>query len=147
MFRVSKLTDYGFLILNKLAETPDLAKNSNQIADEVGLKHPTTAKLLKIFNAKKIVNSQRGCNGGYTLAKPATQITLFEVITTIEGEIGLTDCTFADNSELCSLDKTCNLKGSWGVVNNFILSIMKQLTLYDLGTNISEKLIKLKEQI
>lgn len=147
MFRVSKLTDYGFLILNKLGEAPELAKNSSQIAEELGLKQPTTAKLLKILNAKKIVSSQRGCNGGYTLAKPISEITLYDVITTIEGDIGLTDCTFANKGELCVVNKTCALKHSWVTINDFILGVMKKLTLEDMSGNISDKLNKLNEQM
>ncbi|MBT4963748.1 MAG: hypothetical protein HOI53_06965 [Francisellaceae bacterium] len=161
MLKISKLTDYSFLILSVLAKTPRNAKNSTQISEELGLQHPTTAKLLKLLSANNIISSARGCNGGYLLSKTSDEISAYDVINSIEGAIALTECaqpednfdalkdpcnlkTSCNAKRSCNLIESCRLKDSWILVNTYFVNVMKQITLSDLMGNVSEKLNILK---
>ena len=149
MFKVSKLTDYGVLVLSKLALDPNVAKNSTQLAVETGLGQPTAAKLLKMLSTTKIVASQRGCNGGYKLAKDANDINLHEIISSIEGNISVTECALVKAHEMtcCNVANACTLRSSWNSLNTYFHKITEHITLRDLMDGISEKLknLNLKE--
>jgi len=50
MFRISKLTDYGTVILACLAATPDRRLTATEVAERTRLGLPTVSKLLKSFH-------------------------------------------------------------------------------------------------
>jgi len=80
MLRVSRLTDYATVVMTCIAAHPDNVLNTVQIADETRLELPTVSKLLKALGHAALVESFRGVNGGYRLARPATDISLAEIV-------------------------------------------------------------------
>ena len=80
MLRISKLTDYGTLILAHMAGLPDRVHSATGLAETLGLGLPTVSKVLKTLGRHALVTSQRGAHGGYVLSRPATQISVANVI-------------------------------------------------------------------
>jgi Rrf2 family protein len=90
MLRFSKMTDYGIELLGKLSERScDASANTQDIAECAGLSKTTAAKILKQLSDFGLLVSQRGVRGGYRLARPATEITVHEVVLAIEGPIAM----------------------------------------------------------
>lgn len=145
MFRVSKLTDYGFLILSQLTRTQGAAQTSKSLASSLGLQQPTTAKILKMLNGRNLVESVRGCNGGYVISRPANMISILEVIDCIEGPLGITKCTATDAENCCNITRNCSLKPKWQNINNFFVDILSKITLNDLMHDISSKINEFKK--
>ncbi|HEX7914523.1 Rrf2 family transcriptional regulator, partial [Rudaea sp.] len=69
MLRVSKLTDYATVVMTVLAESPDEVFSAQALAERVHLELPTVSKLLKQLAQAELVESFRGVNGGYRLAR------------------------------------------------------------------------------
>ena len=85
MLRVTKLTDYASLVLTVLASAPERVHSAAELAERAHLEVPTVSKLLKSLAQAGLVEGFRGSNGGYRLARPATAISLGEVLSAIDG--------------------------------------------------------------
>src|SRR5438128_10982823 len=80
--KISAHEEYGLRCLVQLAraEADGESLTLNQIADREGLSTANAGQLMWILVKAGLVQSQRGANGGYTLARPASNIRLNEVI-------------------------------------------------------------------
>ena len=80
--KISAHEEYGLRCLVQLAraEAEGELLTLAQIAEREGLSVANAGKLLWILNKAGLVQSQRGASGGYTLARPAAEIRLNEVI-------------------------------------------------------------------
>ena len=74
MLRISKLADYGTVVMVYLAKRPEQLCNARDIALQTHLTVPTVSKLLKRLTAARLLISARGVAGGYRLQRPATEI-------------------------------------------------------------------------
>ena len=94
MIRLSRITDYGIVLMVRLAQNPDdEARNARNLAAEADLPIPVVSKVLKTLTREGLLSSQRGSKGGYTLARNAEDISVPEMITALEGPISLTECS------------------------------------------------------
>ncbi|MDQ3261032.1 MAG: SUF system Fe-S cluster assembly regulator, partial [Pseudomonadota bacterium] len=107
MLRMSKLADYGTVLMTYLARNPNGIHAANEIADEVSVALPTTSKLLKMLARAGLVTSTRGTHGGYFLARPASEISIADVIAALDGPIGLTEC--ASLPGVCEQESGCTV--------------------------------------
>ncbi len=80
--KISAHEEYGLRCLVQLAraEMDGESLTLNQIAEREGLSVANAGKLMWVLNKARLVQSQRGTKGGYTLARPANDIRLNEVI-------------------------------------------------------------------
>ena len=82
VFRISRLTDYGIVIMAHLADCEDDAThNARELASETRLPSPVVSKILKLLTRAGLLHSQRGSKGGYNLARAAAAISGVAVIT------------------------------------------------------------------
>ncbi|MHC1480597.1 SUF system Fe-S cluster assembly regulator [Frateuria aurantia] len=130
MLKVSRLTDYATLVMTCMAERPHEVLRAVQLADIVHLELPTVSKLLKVLSQAGLVESFRGVNGGYRLARPAGQISLAEIVVAMEGPIGVTDCSLADRH--CELESNCGVRGSWRRVSDALDGALRSIHLSDM---------------
>jgi len=127
MLRISKLTDYGSVILAYMASHPDQTLSAASLSQAVYLPLATVSKLLKLFKRNGLVKSSRGKDGGYMLSRPAEEISLAQIISVIEGPIALTECSVKKN--LCQVESHCAIRPSWQRVNRAIYNSLSQVTL------------------
>ncbi|HEY9132982.1 MAG TPA: SUF system Fe-S cluster assembly regulator [Dyella sp.] len=130
MLRVSRLTDYATVVMTCMASHPDDVLSTAQIADETHLELPTVSKLLKALGHAALVESFRGVNGGYRLARPASEISLAQIVEAMEGPIGMTECSAADGQ--CERASQCSVRGSWQQVNQVVERTLKAMSLADM---------------
>jgi len=131
MLRISKLTDYGTVILATLAAAPERRHTASEVAERTHLGVPTVSKLLKSFHRAGIVTSERGTRGGYQLAKPAGRITAAAIIDAIDGPVAITECS--GNHSACDLETTCRTGGAWQRINGAIRRSLDEITLAQLS--------------
>ncbi|HEX7373824.1 MAG TPA: SUF system Fe-S cluster assembly regulator [Steroidobacteraceae bacterium] len=131
MLRISKLTDYGTVILATLAAAPERRHTASEVAERTRLGVPTVSKLLKSFHRAGILTSERGTHGGYQLAKPAARITASAIIDAIEGPVAITECS--GNHSACDLETTCRTGGAWQRINGAIRRSLDEITLAQLS--------------
>ncbi|MGD0103224.1 MAG: SUF system Fe-S cluster assembly regulator [Rhodopila sp.] len=130
MLRLSKLTDYGVVVLVRLSRM-DGVQTSPGIAAATGIPEPTVAKVLKALAAGDLVSSQRGAKGGYRLNRELSAIPIAHVIAAIDGPIALTACV--DGSSVgCDSQGLCPMRGRWDPVNDAIQKALSGITLADM---------------
>jgi FeS assembly SUF system regulator len=131
MLRISKLTDYGTVILATLATQPDARLTATDVADRTHIGLPTVSKLLKSLQRGGLVTSTRGSQGGYHLARPADRITAAHILDALEGRFALTECS-GDHSA-CGIESTCRVGNAWQRVNQAIRRSLDDISLLQLA--------------
>jgi FeS assembly SUF system regulator len=130
MLRMSKLTDYGTMVLAELATNGRSLSTASQVADATHLAQPTVSKLLKSLAHSGLVVSTRGVQGGYALARPANDISAAEILDALEGPVALTDCSSSGGS--CELESFCRVGTAWQRINHSIRKALEGISLADL---------------
>lgn len=130
MLRISRLTDYGTVVLAHLASGETAQVSAADVASATGLALPTVSKLLKELAKAEIVISTRGPHGGYRLAREARQISAADVIDALEGPVSITECSASDSH--CNLEAVCHVGGAWQRINVAIRRALAEVSLADL---------------
>ena len=118
MFRMTKLTDYGIVLLTQFASARGPAPRSPRASSrtETRLPLPTVGKLLKQLSHGGLLASQRGTKGGYALARPPREITVASIIEALEGPVAITECDGPGAS--ASTRASAPTKPNWQVIND-----------------------------
>jgi FeS assembly SUF system regulator len=132
MLRMSRLTDYGTVILTRMAHAQDGLHTAASLAGQTRLGPPTVAKILKALTHAGLVRSQRGAHGGYRLARPPERITAAEIIDALEGPIAITECSAPVHQ--CELESFCNVGSAWQRINTGIRRALDDITLAQLAS-------------
>lgn len=78
------------------------------------------------------VQSRRGAEGGYRLARPADQLTIGEVMRYVDGPIAPVDCVSQSRPRICEFPGGCNFLPFWGRVRQAISDVVDTTTFADL---------------
>jgi len=131
MLRLTKKADYGLIALKHLAELPlGHAQSAKEIAKAYHIPTPLLAKVLQTLARSGVVVSHAGIHGGYSLGRPASQITAFEVIRSIEGPLFIASCTTSHGD--CDLLSSCTVKEPLRKLNDTIQSLLQNMRISDL---------------
>ena len=87
MLRMSKLTDYGTVVMAHIASHPQRIVKAREIALETSIALPTVSKILKALVRCELVDSYQGAHGGYALSRAAEDISIAQIIAALEGGI------------------------------------------------------------
>ncbi len=143
MIRMSKLADYGVVIMATMArerQPLDATVNARDLSEKAHIPLPTVGKILKALCRGGLLVSHRGPRGGYALARLASEITVLDIISILDGPVGLTDCTVAPLGA-CEMEATCPVRSPWHMINRRVLDALRGLTLHEMidSTNILDK--------
>src|ERR1700734_2809108 len=142
MLRLTKKADYGLMALKYLAEQAELAekagaalhlsgpRSAKDIAEAYHIPPQLLAKILQTLARAGLLVSHAGTNGGYALAKPASEISAFEVIRAIDGPLFITSCITIHGA--CDLTSTCTIKEPLRKVNDSIKDLLSGIYIADL---------------
>ncbi len=131
MIRMSKLTDYGIVLLTYFARHPEgSTHNARDLAAVAGLPVPTVGKILKMLAREALLVSRRGAKGGYSLARQPEEISVAEIISALEGPVGLTECSAGDSA--CGQEGWCPTRGNWNQINRVVLEALRGITLSEM---------------
>jgi FeS assembly SUF system regulator len=133
MIRISRLTDYGIVLMTHLAAHADHVHTAPEAASEAHLPLPTVSKLLRLLAKEGLLESHRGMKGGYGLARPPEQISVGEIVAALEGPIAITTCTTSSPGD-CEHERRCPVRGHWNLINLAIREALESVTLTDLAT-------------
>jgi FeS assembly SUF system regulator len=127
MIILSKLADYGVIVATHLALAPERQENAAAVAVATRLPLATVAKLLKALAHAGVVTATRGASGGYRLARPAAAISVAEVVSAIDGDIGLTQCSV--HVDECAHTNYCPTRPHWAAINRAVGAALSAVTL------------------
>ena len=121
------MADYALLVVLKMCNREELI-TLDSLCELTTLTLPTVRKLMRALTHSNLVESVRGPHGGYRLSGKADQISIAQVIESIDGPIALTECVKVNGGD-CELADTCGLKGNWNIVNSLISNALHNVTL------------------
>ena len=142
MFKISRLTDYGVVILGHLLAhgSSGLPTSANDIAKDSGLPRPTVSKLLKLMAKEKIIRAKRGYLGGYELNQDLRELSLLRFIEAFEGPWAFISCV--PGSEMnCRINGKCPQRDGWHMVHKKIAHLLEEISLHDLINSKKSKTI------
>lgn len=130
MFKLSKMADYGLVLLSQMSEEQGLVSTS-QLAEKTKLSEATVAKLMRLLVKAQIVTSIRGAQGGYKLSASPQEVSAQDIITAIDGAKALTACT-EEGAEECVLLRCSPANNRLHKINGAVKSALQGITLKDL---------------
>ncbi len=110
--QITRQADYAVravLYLSRLGGGERAATST--VAEEQRIPPSFLAKIISQLSIAGLLHTSRGARGGVTLARPAREITLLDVIEAIDGPIMLNECV-GDEGD-CSFDDDCPLRAVW----------------------------------
>jgi Rrf2 family protein len=126
MLKLTKKADYALMAMKHLAENADRgARSAKDMADAYGIPPEALAKILQRLAKARLLHSQQGTNGGYTLARAAHTISAFEVIQAIDGPLFITSCVTVRGE--CGQSNRCNIREPLRKVNESIEAVLKRI--------------------
>jgi Rrf2 family protein len=149
MFRLSKTTDYGIVLMAQLASHADgfspgkaaaskeirpaevpTPLNARELAQSSDLPLPMVSKILKALAREGLLLSQRGSKGGYSLARAPEDLPVAEMVRVLEGPVALTDCAIGPS--LCEHETMCAVREPWQKISRVVERALENVTLADL---------------
>ena len=133
--RLSKRGEYGLRAMINLAEAQKNSPTSMVQIKEISAHEQIPDKFLEqIWLALKnagLVQSKMGVGGGYYLARPSKEISLGEIVRTLDGPLAPIRCVSQMAYEPCGCpdEETCGLRMVMGDVRNAIANILDNTTL------------------
>ena len=132
MIRLTRLADYGIVLLTYVASKPEGAvHNVPDLAAEANLPLPTVSKVLKVLAKGGLLVSHRGVKGGFHLARGPEDINLDEIVTVLDGPIAITECSSVVGNR-CSHTSRCPARRNLQLINYAVLTALQNITLADM---------------
>ena len=131
MIRLSRLADYGVVLMTHIAQSDTRLHTAHAVAQATRIPEPTVGKILKTLSRVGLLDSQRGAGGGYSLAREPAAIRVTEIITAVDGPIALTSC-LDSTATACTLETFCPTRTNWHKINDAIRRALDEISLADM---------------
>ena len=127
MFKLSRAGEYALRGLIYIAgQKGGDTVGINCIARKQNIPEAFLVKVFGKLTTCGIIRSKRGKRGGFVLCRPPEDISLYDVLTAVEGDIQFNDCVFCENS------KTCKISRVWTAARDGMLGVLKKKNVRDL---------------
>ena len=147
MVSLNKITDYCILLMAQMAgdEPEGQLLASNDLALATHIPSPTVSKVLQALLAAGLLESIRGARGGYRLSRPAKDISVRQIINSLEGHIALTECK-VDGCE-CEQMPYCSTHNNWKRINQAVRDVLENISLEDMTSSDFMPIFSLKNTL
>jgi Rrf2 family protein len=129
---LSAKADYAVRAAIHLACSPDRPVKGDAIAQAQEIPFPFLGAILRDLREEGIVRSQRGADGGYWLAKPATEITVADVIRAVDGPLAWVRGVRPEDLEYPGPARV--LQDVWIAVRANLRDVLEAVTLADIAS-------------
>jgi Rrf2 family nitric oxide-sensitive transcriptional repressor len=126
--RLTQFTDFGLRALMRLAAETHRSFSTGEIAAEFNISRHHLTKVIRDLADAGFVQTQRGVGGGFRLARPPEEITLGQVVRSLEQRHALVEC-FASDGGGCVLTPRCRLKGKLAQAREAFMRTLDETTL------------------
>ncbi|MFN8037180.1 MAG: Rrf2 family transcriptional regulator [Acidimicrobiia bacterium] len=125
---LSRTADYGVRAAIVLGDGQ--RHKARELASSAGIPAGFAAQVLGHLVRAGLVASQAGQSGGYSLTRPADDISLLDVIEALEGPIRTVRCVLRDSA--CDAGHPCAVHGTWTRAQDALRGSLQQTSLADL---------------
>ncbi|MFC5583580.1 iron-responsive transcriptional regulator RirA [Nitratireductor kimnyeongensis] len=130
--RLTRQTNYAIRILMYCAANEGKLSRISDIAEAYSLSDLFLFKILQPLVENGFVETVRGRHGGVRLAKPAEEITLFDVVRVTEDNFAMAECFENDETD-CPLVESCGLNEALRKALNAFFEVLAGYTISDLA--------------
>jgi Rrf2 family protein len=123
--RLAAIRPDGYVLLDELCEAGDLPRHF-------------VAKILQDLVRQGLLLSAKGRGGGFALARPADQITLYDIVQLIDGTDSLKQCIVGMNQ--CDDNQPCPQHEQWKALRTRIYDFLTGTTLAQMSETLQRKL-------
>jgi len=127
MLGLSHTTTYAIKALACLDHPNCANRHIRDIALCTGIPRSYLAKVFNALSRRGLIKAKRGYKGGISLARPASQITLLQIIEAIEGPDWISPCLLA--GEKCPPGFRCPTKAFWDKFKRDLVRLLEKTTL------------------
>jgi Rrf2 family protein len=132
MLRLSKKADYALIAMKHLALRPDEAASSaREIAEQYDIPVELMAKVLQRLARRGLLASHQGTRGGYHLSRPASAISVADVIQAVDGPLTVTACS--TDEENCDQYSKCSVRDPLWKIKERILVALQACSITELA--------------
>ncbi|HEX8249428.1 MAG TPA: Rrf2 family transcriptional regulator [Pyrinomonadaceae bacterium] len=132
--KISAQEEYGLRCLVQLATlSGNESRTLPQIAEMEGISVANAGKLMWLLNKAGFVQATRGTKGGYSLARPASEIRLSEVIKVLDEDVLNKHCeSYTGVLEACVHKGDCSIRPVIVGLHEIVENALSQITLAQL---------------
>ncbi len=127
---VTRKTDYAVRCVLYLAQAADQLANVTEVSGKMHIPKTFLAKIFQKLAKAGLVESVRGMNGGFRLAKRPADISLLDIMEAIQGPLCVNVC--AVNSKKCSRSSACSVHPFWVKLRQDMNRQMREQTIAQL---------------
>lgn len=132
MNKMSRKTEYGLMALKFLADQKTDQKDqvlvsAKAVADATHGPFEVIARVLQVLSHRGLLKAEYGVNGGYQLAKPLHEISVFDLVEILESSADLTKCLSSEGQ--CELEKNCSITTPVTNLNKKLHQFYKSISL------------------
>ncbi len=128
MLKLSRLADYGVILMGEMALSRRAIHSAQALAEATGLPHPTVSKLLSSLARDGLLEAVRGAGGGFRLRRPAASISIADIIHAVDGPVALTQC-IEHGPGACGVESLCPTRRGWQSINDAIRGALEGVSL------------------
>ncbi|MDA8140346.1 MAG: Rrf2 family transcriptional regulator [Desulfobacteraceae bacterium] len=129
--KLSTRSRYSVRILLELARnTGTQPVQVSEISRRQKIPPKYVEQLIRTLKSSRLILSSRGPKGGYTLAKPAKEISLGDIVRIFEGQADLVECV--DSPDKCDMAGTCPVRAAWTQANAALFEKLDAISINDL---------------
>ncbi len=111
-----------------------------EIASKQAIPERFLEQVMAALKKASLIESIRGAQGGYRLTRPASEITMAQIIEAIEGPMQVMECLSKDNEhQKCHQAGLCAVKDVWASVQSSIVEALDSISLAKLTDNYKTK--------
>ena len=112
-----------------------------EISDKLEISFHFLTKILQILTQQNIITSFKGPKGGVSLARPAQDITLKEIIEAVDGAAIFTQCVLG--LENCGEKNPCPLHSEWALIRDQLKELFDKKNLADLASKMKTNKLRI----
>ena len=130
--RISAKGRYGLAAMTHLAQCyqADMPITIISIAEKMGISKIYLEQVFSLLKRAGLVNSIKGAQGGYQLARAPEDITVGDIIDATEGPLSISECI--SDEGCCHRSGECRTRRVWEYLSNSINGLLQSISLRDM---------------
>ena len=124
---ITRDTDYAVNALYYMAEDKKRIFTVTELVKKLGIPRAFLRRILQVLSKRGLVRSFKGNGGGFKLSVSPEKIFLSDIMETFQGRFKINECLL--NRKVCPNIKTCRLKKKIDLIERYIYSELKSVTL------------------
>ena len=130
---ITREIDYAIRALCFIAGAKEKKVSVHTLVEKLKIPRPFLRKLLQVLNKKRVLRSTKGIGGGFSLALPASSISLIDIIAIFQGPFSINECFL--KKAPCPRKAVCGLRKKIQTIEKIVATELQSVTIASLLKN------------